>query len=100
MAHFLSFGVVKPGVFSSRAEFLEGLLKADYRDNWENEYAERYFPLTSEQWLNFTTVGSGYKLRHFEHYPLPALQQKWLDRYGIFVADPTHIKMLLQKDTQ
>lgn len=98
VAHFLTYGVEEPGSFKHRAEFLEGLLKADYRDNWENEYAERYFPLTSEQWLNFTTVGSGYRLRHFEHTPLPFLQQKWKERYGIHVPDPTHIKMILQKD--
>lgn len=97
MAHFLSLGVEKPGTFSNRAEFLEGLLKADYRDNWQNEYAERYFPLTAEQWLNYTTVGSGYKLRHFEHSALPYLQHHWAERYGVFVPDPTHIKLILQK---
>lgn len=84
--------------YASRAEFLQGLLKADYEDNWDNELEENYFPLTAEQWLNLTTIGSGYKLRHFEHAPLAFLQQKWREQYGIYVADPTHIKLLLQKE--
>lgn len=97
MAHFLLYGVEEPGTFSHRAEFLEGLLKADYRDNWENEYAERYFPLTAEQWFLATTLPGTYQLRHFEHSPVPFLQAKWRERYGIHVPDPTHIKLILQR---
>lgn len=99
IAHFLLHGAREPGTFSSQAELLEGLLKANYRDNWQAEYAERYFPLSSEQWLNWTTIGSGYKLRHFEHTPLPFHQARWRRRYGVTVEDPTHIKMLLAKET-
>lgn len=98
IAHFLAFGSREPGTFSSQAELLEGLLKAGYRDNWQQEYAERYFPLTSEQWLNWTTIASGYRLRHFEHGPLPHLQALWRRKHGVTVSDPTHIKMLLIKE--
>ncbi|WP_269929959.1 hypothetical protein [Aminobacter sp. HY435] len=82
----------------TRAGWLQALLKADYADNFENELRENYFPLTAEQWLNFTTIGTGYKLRHFEHAPLAFLQRKWREQYGIYVPDPTHIKLLLQKE--
>jgi hypothetical protein len=98
MAHWLLTGADVPGQFAHRAEFLEALLKCDYRDNWENEWVERYFPLTADQWVNFTTIGSGYKLRHFEHSGIPYLQQKWKDRYGIYVPDSTHVKLLLHRD--
>jgi hypothetical protein len=98
MAHWLITGAAEPGQFAHRAEFLEALLKCDYRDNWENEWRERYFPLTADQWVNFTTIGSGYELRHFDHSGIPYLQQKWKDRYGIYVPDSTHVKLLLHRD--
>lgn len=97
MGHFALYGTQTPGQFAHRAEFLEGLLKSGYRDNWENEYKERYFPLTAEQWLNYTTIGTGYALRHFDHSPLPYLQQRWWEQYGLHVPDATHVKLLLQK---
>jgi hypothetical protein len=99
MKHWLITGAAEPGQFAHRAEFLEALLKCDYRDNWENEWAERYFPLTADQWVNFTTIGSGYKLRHFEHSGLPFFQNKWKERYGIYVPDSTHVKLLLHIGT-
>lgn len=87
----------KSGTAPTRAAWLEGLLKAQYPDNLEAELKESYFPLTSEQWHNWTTVGSGYKLRHFDHAPVPHIQRKWHTAYGIWVPDATHIKLLLQK---
>ncbi|MDG4856413.1 class I SAM-dependent methyltransferase [Mesorhizobium sp. WSM4982] len=98
MRHWLLEGAAEPGMFSHRAELLEALLKCDYRDNWDNELAERYFPLTADQWVNFTTVGSGYRLRHFDHSPIPFLQAKWKERYGLYVPDATHVKLLLHRD--
>lgn len=99
MGHWLVNQAAEAGEFQHRAEFLEALLKCEhYGPDWNIEAAERFFPLTAEQWVNFTTVGSGYKLRHFEHTPLLALQHKWKERYGgLYVPDPTHVKLLLQK---
>lgn len=97
LGHFLRHGTKEAMVFQNRAEFLEGLLKCRYEDK-AREYAESYFPLTSEQWLNWTTIGSGYKLRHFEHTPLLFLQRWWAEKFGLFIPDPTHVKLLLQKE--
>jgi hypothetical protein len=91
---------MSPGGFSSRAEFLEALLKCEHHGspNWEHALEETFLTLSAEQWLNYTTIGTGYKLRHFEHTPLLALQNKWRDRYdGLYVPDPTHVKLLLQR---
>lgn len=82
---------------ATRAQWLEALLKAQYPDNLEAELKESYFPLTSEQWHNWSTIGSGYKLRHFDHAPVPHIQRKWHKQYGLWVPDATHIKLLLQK---
>lgn len=80
----------------NRGDMLHGLLKYRYGD-WGREYAENYLPLTSEEYLNLTTVGSGYRLRHFEHYSYEFHRKRWQADFGITVPDCTHIKLLLKR---
>jgi len=80
----------------NRGDMLHGLLKYQY-GNWEREYAENYLPLTSEEYLNLCTVGSGYALRHFEHYSYEFHRKRWQEDFGITIPDPTHIKLLLKR---
>lgn len=81
------------------ADILQVLLKARYPENAEREAAEDYFAVTAEQFLNWTTIGSGYRLRHFDHAPLPYLVEDWKRRYGLTITEPTHVKLLLQRST-
>jgi len=83
--------------FQNRAEMLQALLKYRYEDDIHKELAENYFPLSAEQWLNATTIGSGYQLMHFDHYSLPFNRERWFDDFGVNVPDPTHIKILLKR---
>lgn len=96
LTDWLLYGVQECGQLASRAEMLHGLLKYQYADR-EREYAENYFALTVEQWHNLTGFGSGYSLRHFEHYSLPYHRQRWEQDFGVDIPDATHIKILLKR---
>ena len=84
------------GGMENRGDMLHGLLKYRYGD-WEREYAENYLPLSSEEYLNLTTVGSGYRLRHFEHYSYEFHRKQWQEDFGITISDATHVKILLKR---
>lgn len=80
------------------SDYLQAMLKARYPENAKREAEEDYFPVTTEQMLNTCTVGSGYKLRHFEHASLPYVVNEWLNTRGVDLThEPTHIKMLLKR---
>lgn len=94
----LLFGTKEPGCFESRAEMLQALLKFGYDADLEKELSENYFPITAEQYLNFTMVGSGYSVRHYEHYSLKHHRDRWSEMFGVKVCDPTHIKLILKRN--
>lgn len=96
LTHWLLYGASTVGTFSNRAEMLQALLKYPYADT-AREYAEDYFALSAEQYLNLTTIGSGYSLRHFEHYSMPYHVERWKKDFGVTIMDPTHIKLLLKR---
>lgn len=96
LTHWLLYGVRNPGSLSSKAEMIEGLLKYDYEDTTK-EYAETYLALTSEQWINLVSIGSGYQLRHFEHYSMPYHRERWWKDFGVTIMDPTHVNIMLKK---
>jgi len=81
----------------SMSDYLQVILKARYPENMAREMEEDYFPVSAEAMLNTCTVGTGYKLRHFEHAPLPFLMREWMLQYKQSIKDPTHIKMLLKR---
>lgn len=81
----------------SMSDYLQAVLKARYPENADREAMENYFPVTVEAMLNMCTVGSGYKLRHFEHAPLQFLVDEWRAKTGETLRDPTHVKMLLKR---
>lgn len=97
MSQVLLYGVQEPGIFASRADMLQGLLKYRYEDDLHKELDENYFPLSSEQWLNLTNIGSGYAVRHFDHYSLPFNRAKWFQDFGLNIPDATHIKLILKR---
>lgn len=80
-------------------QHIQALLKLPYQgtSDFDKECKENYLPLTFEEYLNVSTIGSGFKLRHIDHTPLRWLQNYWVSNCGIHVTDPTHIKMLLQR---
>lgn len=83
--------------FQSHADFLQALLKYRYTENIRAEIEEDYFSLTSEQWHNIVTIGSGYKLHHFDHHSVPWHRENWKRDFGLDIEDPTHIKIILKK---
>ncbi len=97
LAYTVVYGPSVPGFIRNRSELLQCLLKYRYTTNLFKECRENYFPMSAEAWLNRTTIGSGYKLRHFEHYALPYNVRTWADELGLTIKDPTHIKILLER---
>lgn len=97
MANSLLYNADVPGMFSTRAEMLEALLKYRYSENMKQELDETYFPLAAEQWLNLTNVGSGYQIQHFDHHSVPWHRENWKRDFGMDIEDPTHIKIILKK---
>jgi hypothetical protein len=96
LTHWLLYGCEEVGRVGNKREMLEGLLKYDYEDTTK-EYAETYLSLSAEQWINLTTVGSGYQLRHFDHYPLAYHVRRWEEDFGVSIKEPTHVNLLLKK---
>lgn len=89
--------MLKGDGMENRKDMLHGLLKYRYTEGWEREFNENYFPLSAEEYLNLCSVGSGYQLRHFEHYSYAHHRERWFTDFGITVNDPTHIKLLLKR---
>jgi len=74
---------------------LHWLLKYRYLTNWERELKENYLPVTFETIK--TKIPSDWKVIFEEHYVLPFLKSQVKKDFGIYLEEPTHLKMILEK---
>jgi len=76
-------------------DLLHFFLKYRYRENWDRESVENYFPITSEELLKL--VPDNYKIIHLEEYPLDWTKNNIKETFGYDIKDNTHIKLLLMR---
>lgn len=81
----------------SMADYLQAIMKVRYPHDADREAEEDYFPVDVETMLNTCTLGSGYKLRYFDHAPLPFLVAEWRAKTGETLTEATHVKLLLKR---
>jgi 16S rRNA C1402 N4-methylase RsmH len=79
----------KYGEITKLKQMTHFLLKYRYKNNWERELNENYFPLPVEELLKqFATV------EYKNHYLLPFLKEKVKQDFGIELKEPTHIQLI------
>jgi hypothetical protein len=95
-AEFNDFESIWGSVENNR-NLVHFLLKYKYmKPNWRREVRENYFPIYREQLLSL--IPSCYRIVYHEHYVLPYIQRTVESDFGINLKDPTHIKIILQKN--
>lgn len=72
------------------------LMKYRYRENWDREVRENYFPITLEKILSKIPTNL-YEIVYFEDYKLPYTANKVKEDFGIEIHDNTHVKILLKR---
>lgn len=84
------------GSVESNKNLVHFLLKYTYtQPNWEREVKENYIPLYREDLL--AMLPDAYAIGYHEHYVLPWLKRGVKNDFGIELKDPTHIKIILEK---
>ena len=82
------------GSLDYNENLLQFFLTYRYKENWDREVRENYFPHTVEQFLN--KIPDHYQVVYFKHYTLPFVRdQVWKD-FGVQITEPTHAKILLK----
>lgn len=71
------------------------LLKYRYTENWEREVHENYFPETAEEFLR-RVWQQPYDIVYMERNTPPYIAQSIKHDTGITLAEPTHLKILLE----
>lgn len=84
------------GSIKSQKNLLHYLMKYRYKENWNREVRENYFPITVEQLLSMIPTDK-YRIVYFSHYILPFNRNKILEDFGIELKDNTHVKILLER---
>lgn len=84
------------GSLKSNRNLIHYLMKYRYKENWNREVRENYFPLSLEGLLSKIPTDQ-YEIVYFENYILPYTSKKVKEDFGIEIRDNTHIKLLLEK---
>ena len=84
------------GSLKSNRNLIHYLMKYRYKENWNREVRENYFPLSLEGLLSKIPTDK-YRIVYFENYILPYTSKKVKEDFGIEIRDNTHIKLLLEK---
>lgn len=82
------------GSLDYNENLLQFFLTYRYKENWDREVRENYFPHSIEEFLYKIPIN--YEVVYFEHYTLPFVRsQVWKD-FNVQLTDPTHGKILLK----
>lgn len=72
------------------------LLTYRYEANWERELRENYLPRPLEEFL--ASIPHGYIPTYLEHFVLPFVRRQVREDFKILVPDPTHLKLILERE--
>ena len=73
--------------------FVHYLLKYRYKENWNRECSENYFPIYKEE-LELL-IPENYSKVYETHHVLPYIHQRTIDELGININENTHLKLIL-----
>ena len=82
------------GSIDYNENLLQFFLTYRYKENWDREVRENYFPYTIEQFLY--RIPNHYEIVYFEHYTLPFIREQVFKDFGVQLKNPTHGKILLK----
>lgn len=83
------------GSIKNNKNLIHYLMKYRYKDNWEREVRENYFPLSRER-LDML-IPDNFMIRYETMFALPYTQRVVERDFGIEIKDNTHLKMILEK---
>ena len=84
------------GSIKENRNLVHFLMKYRYKDNWNREVRENYFPITLEQLLSNIPTDK-YEIIYFEDYILPFIKNQIKEDFDIDLHDNTHVKLLLKR---
>jgi hypothetical protein len=84
------------GSITNNKNLIHYLMKYRYKDNWEREVRENYFPLSRERLDRI--IPSNFKIRYDSMFALPYTQRRVEEDFGVEIKDDTHLKLILEKD--
>ena len=82
------------GSLDYNENLLQFFLTYRYKENWDREVRENYFPHTIEEFLH--KIPDWYEVVYFEHYTLPFIREQVWNDFGVQLTDSTHGKILLR----
>lgn len=82
------------GSIDYNQNLLQFFLTYRYKENWNREVRENYFPHTIEEFLN--KIPDHYEVVYFEHYTLPFVKEQVQKDFNVQLVDFTHGKILLK----
>ena len=83
------------GSLRDNRNLIHYLMKYRYKENWDREVRENYFPITLEQLLSKIPTYK-YEIIYFEDYILPFTSSKIKQDFDVDIHDNTHVKLLLR----
>ena len=83
------------GPIDYNENLLQFFLTYRYKENWDREVRENYFPYTVEQFLY--RIPNDYEVVYFEHYLLPFIREQVFKDFSVQLKEPTHGKILLRR---
>lgn len=87
------------GSIENNKNLVHFLLKYRYAEpSWSREVRENYLPIHRESLL--AKIPENYDVVFHEHYVLPYIYQTVKDDTGIELKDPTHIKLILKRNSK
>lgn len=84
------------GSIEQNKNLIHYLLKYRYKENWERESKENYFPLTREELLSL--IPDKYDIEFHEHFVLPFIRKTVRSDFNIDIKDNTHLKLILSRN--
>lgn len=85
------------GKLSLKNNAIHFLLKYKYIDNWDREVKENYFSYSIDNFIR-AAYDSQYKNVYFEHFSVPFIRRQIFNDFGFLMNDPTHYKLILEKN--
>lgn len=82
------------GPIDYNQNLLQFFLTYRYKENWNREVRENYFPHTIEEFLS--KIPDHYEVVYFEHYVLPFVKEQVQKDFNVQLVDFTHGKILLK----
>ena len=87
----------KYGSITKLKDMTHFLLKYRYKNNWERELNENYFPLTVEEILEqFNPTVGKMEILYQNHYLLPFLKDRVKQDFDIDLKEATHLQLIVK----